>query len=121
MATPDKIPLQAVIGVICDCLSDLSADDQRRALEGVGVALGLGSLGQKPPDPTPALSVVGEPPQWDPPQWDAERTRWIEERVARAREQVQQAQLAQAPDATAPIAPAHREGFRLRRWFEHGR
>lgn len=36
-----KTPLQAVVGVICDCLSDLPADEQSRALEAVRVTLGL--------------------------------------------------------------------------------
>ena len=41
MAANTKTPLQAVVGVICDCLCDLSPEDQRRALEVVRVTLGL--------------------------------------------------------------------------------
>ena len=37
----DKTPLHAVVSVICDCLADLSADDQARALEATRVTLGL--------------------------------------------------------------------------------
>lgn len=36
-----KTPLQAVVGVICDCLAELSADDQARALDAARVTLGL--------------------------------------------------------------------------------
>ena len=36
-----KTPLQAVVGVICDCLLQLPGDDQERALEAVRVTLGL--------------------------------------------------------------------------------
>ena len=41
-----KTPLQAVVGVICDCLADLSADEQARALEAARVTLGLRPAGQ---------------------------------------------------------------------------
>ena len=39
--TTSKTPLQAVVSVICDCLADLSADEQARALEAASVTLGL--------------------------------------------------------------------------------
>ena len=44
--TPDtKIPLQAVVGVICDALADLQPNDQTRALESVRIALGVEDAG----------------------------------------------------------------------------
>jgi hypothetical protein len=41
MAANTKTPLQAVVGVICDCLCELPPEDQTRALEAVRVTLGL--------------------------------------------------------------------------------
>ena len=53
MPTETKVPLQAVVGVICDALSDLSPDDQTRALKAVRVTLDLRAvLARSPPDPT---------------------------------------------------------------------
>ena len=58
----DKTPLHAVVSVICDCLSDLKADDQVRALEATCVMLGLRSP-VAPRDPAyqkhPALELIG--------------------------------------------------------------
>jgi hypothetical protein len=45
----DKTPLHAVVSVICDCLSSLSADDQTRALEAARVSLGLQPVVPPPP------------------------------------------------------------------------
>jgi hypothetical protein len=41
MTTNTKTPLQAVVSVICDCLCELSPEDQTRTLEAVRVTLGL--------------------------------------------------------------------------------
>jgi hypothetical protein len=41
MTTNTKTPLQAVVSVICDCLCELSPEDQARTLEAVRVTLGL--------------------------------------------------------------------------------
>ena len=41
MSTDTRTPLQAVVSVICDCLADLPASDQARALEAARVTLGL--------------------------------------------------------------------------------
>ena len=40
---PDSVPvpLQAVVGVICDALADLQLDDQARAIEAVRITLGV--------------------------------------------------------------------------------
>ena len=63
MTTTPKTPLQAVVGVICDCLADLSADEQSRALEATRVTLGLRATGQLARDAyqdvaTPRLPMV---------------------------------------------------------------
>ena len=42
-AAKSPVPLQAVVGVICDMLADLQIDDQVRALEAVRITLGAGS------------------------------------------------------------------------------
>ena len=54
MAPSTKTPLQSVVGVICDCLTDLSADDQARALEAVRVTLGLRVLVAQTPKRLPS-------------------------------------------------------------------
>jgi len=41
MVANTKTPLQAVVSVICDCLCELTPDDQTRTLEAVRVTLGL--------------------------------------------------------------------------------
>jgi hypothetical protein len=46
MAADTKTPLQAVVCVICDCLADLSADEQLRALEAARLTLGLRATSQ---------------------------------------------------------------------------
>ncbi len=50
MTTSSKTPLHAVVSVICDCLSDLTADDQARALEAARVTLGLKAPVARDPD-----------------------------------------------------------------------
>ena len=39
--SPAPVPLQAVVGVICDALADLQLDDQARALEAARITLGV--------------------------------------------------------------------------------
>ena len=41
MKSPAPVPLQAVVGVICDALADLPLDDQARALDAARITLGV--------------------------------------------------------------------------------
>lgn len=59
-----KTPLQAIVLVICDCLHDLSPEDQARALEAARVTLGLrvSQAPQAPQDMNPYQEVTSRPP-----------------------------------------------------------
>lgn len=59
--TTAKTPLQAVVSVICDCLADLSADEQSRALEAVCVTLGLRAP-RSAQDLNPYQETISRPP-----------------------------------------------------------
>jgi hypothetical protein len=65
MSAQAKTPLHSVVSVICDCLHDLSADDQARALEAARVTLGLRAPVAQPlvptrdfAEPAPRLPIV---------------------------------------------------------------
>ncbi len=57
-STNTKTPLQGVVGVICDCLVDLTPDDQLRALEAARVTLGLRATTQSTTGRTPPRPVL---------------------------------------------------------------
>lgn len=71
MSTEIKTPLQSIVSVICDALSDLTPVDQSRALDAVHVTLGLPDAaatrrGRDPVTYTPAIYDLDQDPI--PPQ-----------------------------------------------------
>jgi len=81
MTARAKIPLQDVVGSICDALADLPPDDQARALEAVRLTLGLGDPVARPtwetapPQEAPAARPWEPAPQ-EPQEGPAPRPLW---------------------------------------------
>ena len=65
-----KTALHSVVSIICDCLTDLSAEDQARAIEAVCVSLGLA----RPALPTVQVEMMnGNPRVMNPGATRSER------------------------------------------------